>query len=102
LRLLAEEAGQTSTAAEAASKAAQMSMTLYRDGASSFLDVVTAQSAALEAERLTIALHTRQHDADIGLMLALGGGWTAPPEKPLVRANIAAGILPALSAGLPR
>ena len=29
------------------------------DGASSYLDVVTAQSAALEAERLTIALHTR-------------------------------------------
>ena len=55
-------------------------MTLYRDGASSYLDVVTAQSAALEAERLAIVLHTRQMVADIGLMLALGGGWTVPPE----------------------
>ncbi len=57
-------------------------MTLYRDGASSYLDVVTAQSTALEAERLTIALHTRELEADIGLMLALGGGWTVSAEPP--------------------
>ena len=59
LRWLAEEYGQTSTAAKAAQDAANLSMTLYRDGASSFLDVVTAQSAALEAARLAIILHTR-------------------------------------------
>jgi multidrug efflux system outer membrane protein len=80
LRWLAEETNQTTTAAVAARRAADLSLTLYRDGASSFLDVVTAQSAALEAERLQIVLHTRQQEADIGLMLALGGGWTAPPE----------------------
>jgi outer membrane protein TolC len=79
-RWLAEEYDQTTTAAVAARKAADLSLTLYRDGASSYLDVVTAQSAALEAEGLAIALHTRQLTADIGLMLALGGGWTAPPE----------------------
>jgi outer membrane protein, multidrug efflux system len=82
LRWLAEEYNETTTAATAARKAADLSLTLYRDGASSFLDVVTAQSTALEDERLAIALHTRQLVADIGLMLALGGGWTAPPEPP--------------------
>jgi outer membrane protein TolC len=80
LRWLAEEYGQTRTAATAARKAADLSLTLYRDGASSYLDVVTAQSAALDAERLAIALHTRQLAASIGLMLAHGGGWSAPPE----------------------
>src|SRR5271166_2687062 len=80
LRWLAQEYAQTSTAAAAARRAADLSMTLYRDGASSYLDVVTAQSAALEAERLAIALHARQLAADIGLMLALGGGWSAPVE----------------------
>jgi outer membrane protein, multidrug efflux system len=80
LRWLADEYNQTTTAAVAARKAADLSLTLYRDGAASFLDVVTAQSAALEAEGLAIALHTRQLVAEIGLMLALGGGWTAPPE----------------------
>ncbi len=82
LRWLADEWRQTSTAADAARKAADLSMTLYRDGASSFLDVVTAQSAALEAERLAIALHTRELEADIGLMLALGGGWTVSAQPP--------------------
>ena len=81
LRWVAEEYRQTTTAATAARKAADLSLTLYRDGASSYLDVVTAQSAALEAERLAIVLHTRQLVADIGLMLALGGGWTAPPPS---------------------
>jgi multidrug efflux system outer membrane protein len=57
-----------------------LSLTLYRDDAPSYLDVVTAQSAALNAERLATPLHTRQLAADIGPMLALGGGWTAPPE----------------------
>jgi outer membrane protein, multidrug efflux system len=80
LRWLAKEYEQTTTAAVAARKAADLSLTLYRDGASSYLDVVTAQSVALDAERLAIALHTRQLVAEIGLMLALGGGWTAPPE----------------------
>ena len=70
LRWLAEEYGQTRTAATAARKAADLSLTLYRDGASSYLDVVTAQSAALDAERLAIALDTRQLAASIGLMLA--------------------------------
>jgi multidrug efflux system outer membrane protein len=76
LAALVKEYDQTTTAAKAVRKAADLSLTPYRDGASSFLDVVTAQSAALDAERLAIALHTRQEVADIGLMLALGGGWT--------------------------
>ena len=80
LRWLAAEWRQTSTAAAAARRAADLSLTLYRDGASSYLDVVTAQSAALEAERLAIALHTRELESEVGLMLALGGGWTLRPE----------------------
>ena len=64
----------------AARKAADLSLTLYPDGAWSYLDVVTAHSAALDAERLEIVLHTPQQVAAIGLMLALGG-WSAPPER---------------------
>jgi hypothetical protein len=48
LRWLAQEYNETTTAATAARKAADLSLTLYRDGASSYLDVVTAQSAALD------------------------------------------------------
>jgi NodT family efflux transporter outer membrane factor (OMF) lipoprotein len=80
LHWLAIERQQTATAATAARQAADLSLTLYRDGASSFLDVVTAESAALDAERLTIALRARELGAEIGLMLALGGGWSEPAE----------------------
>ena len=82
LRWLAEESRQTETAAAAAQRAADLSLTLYRDGASSYLDVVTAQSTALADERLAIILRTRQLESEIGLMLALGGGWTVPPPPP--------------------
>ena len=81
LKWLAQEYQQVSTAAAAAKRAADLSMTLYREGAASFLDVVTAQSAALESQRLAINLHTRQLEANIALMLALGGGWVVPPES---------------------
>jgi outer membrane protein TolC len=85
LRWLAQEARQTATAATAAGEAAKASMTLYVDGAASFLDVVTAQSAALDAQRATIALHTRELESNVALLLALGGGWsvmedTAPSQ----------------------
>ncbi len=76
LRWLADEARETNAAADAARKAAEMSLALYRDGAASYLDVVTAQNAALDSERAAIALRTRQLDANVGLMLALGGGWS--------------------------
>jgi NodT family efflux transporter outer membrane factor (OMF) lipoprotein len=80
LRWLAAEARATGAAAEAAGKAAQMSLALYRDGASSYLDVVTAQNAALDAQRTAIALRTRELDANVALMLALGGGWSSTPS----------------------
>ena len=46
--------------ATAARRAEDMTTNLYKDGAASSLDLVTAQSAALNAERLEIALHARQ------------------------------------------
>jgi outer membrane protein, multidrug efflux system len=87
LRWLAEEYNETTTATTAARKAADLSLTLYREGALSYLEVVTAQSAVLEAERLTIALHTRELEGDIGLTLALGGGWTVSAEPPPASVN---------------
>jgi len=90
LRWLADEAQQTEAAASAAKKALDMSMALYRDGAASYLDVVTAQDAALDAQRAAIAVNTRQLDAYVGLLLALGGGWWSPTvskENKLAAAN---------------
>jgi multidrug efflux system outer membrane protein len=87
LRWLAQESQQMDHAAAAAQKALDMSMALYRDGASSYLDVVTAQDAALSAERAAIGVRTRELQANVGLILALGGGWTAPPPVEIAEAR---------------
>ncbi len=54
-----------------------MSMSLYKNGADSYLDVVTAQTSALVAQREVLSLQTKRIQASIGLVRALGGGWSA-------------------------
>jgi NodT family efflux transporter outer membrane factor (OMF) lipoprotein len=76
LHWLEEEGRQEDEAAQAAQQTQDMSMTLYRNGADSYLDVVTAQTAALLAQRAVLALQTRRTEASIALIRALGGGWS--------------------------
>jgi NodT family efflux transporter outer membrane factor (OMF) lipoprotein len=76
LRILARELEQENAAVQAAQHAAQMAMSLYQEGATNYLDVVTAQTAALEAEQTALALQTRELQASVQLVRALGGGWS--------------------------
>jgi NodT family efflux transporter outer membrane factor (OMF) lipoprotein len=62
----------------AASQAAtRISLIRYRQGATNYLDVVIAQTAELAAEQQALSLETRRQEAAVGLVRALGGGWTA-------------------------
>jgi outer membrane protein TolC len=91
LRWLSKQVQSMSTAATSAQKALDASLTLYKEGATSYLDVVTAQTAALDAQDSLVALKARRLQAYVALMLALGGGWfandiegiEAPPELPI-------------------
>jgi NodT family efflux transporter outer membrane factor (OMF) lipoprotein len=67
---------QQQYAATAADTSVNLSLSRYRRGAVSYLDVVEAQSTALESERSVIALRTQQLDANVDLIRAVGGGWT--------------------------
>jgi NodT family efflux transporter outer membrane factor (OMF) lipoprotein len=67
---------QEQDAASAADTSLNLSLAGYRRGAVSYLDVVEAQSAALESERSVIQIRTQQLDANVDLIRALGGGWT--------------------------
>jgi NodT family efflux transporter outer membrane factor (OMF) lipoprotein len=76
LRILARELRQEEAAVQAAQHAAQMALSLYRDGATNYLDVVVAQTAALQAEQTALSLQTRELQASVQLVRALGGGWS--------------------------
>ena len=71
--------GQESVDEDAGVKAAQetldSALTLYREGASSYLEVVTAQTALLQAQQGALDIQMRRITSDVGLIQALGGGW---------------------------
>jgi NodT family efflux transporter outer membrane factor (OMF) lipoprotein len=62
-------------AADAAQHALDLSMSQYKQGAVSYLDVVQAQTTALQEKRGLLQLDTQRLRASVQLIRALGGGW---------------------------
>ena len=86
LHWLQEATRDEDAAVAAAQRGVTMALTLYRDGAENYLQVITAQTAALQAQQTALDLRTRRLQASIGLIRATGGGWTTadlPAEKSL-------------------
>jgi NodT family efflux transporter outer membrane factor (OMF) lipoprotein len=77
LNLTKQEFDQQTAAAQAAQHALDLATNRYTNGAVDYLAVVVSQTVVLEAERAVLALQARQLNASIGLIRALGGGWTA-------------------------
>jgi NodT family efflux transporter outer membrane factor (OMF) lipoprotein len=63
-------------AANAAQHALDLSMSQYKQGAVSYLDVVQAQTVALQEKRGLLQLDTQRLRASVQLIRALGGGWS--------------------------
>jgi len=75
LHYLGDEASEEDHAATQAAQAEQLALNRYTKGASNYLDVVTAQTAALAASKRSIQVSVARQEAIIGLLRALGGGW---------------------------
>ncbi len=62
-------------AVESATKTLELAINRYREGAVNYLEVATAQTAALATRRRALDLHDRQLQTSVDLIRALGGGW---------------------------
>jgi NodT family efflux transporter outer membrane factor (OMF) lipoprotein len=76
-RLLQQELDQQQAARSAAERALALSLNRYENGAVNYLQVVSSQIAALQAQRAALDLQSRQLQASVNLVRALGGGWQA-------------------------
>jgi NodT family efflux transporter outer membrane factor (OMF) lipoprotein len=75
LRVLDEETTTERRAVDAAQHSLDLSNQRYKGGATSYLEVLVAESTLLTNQRTLTDLKTREFAASVGLIRALGGGW---------------------------
>ena len=85
VRILENEAKVQDEAVVAAQRSLDLSIIRYKGGVTSYLEVITAQSAALSDEVTAVNILGRRMANTVLLIQALGGGWDrssspAPPE----------------------
>jgi NodT family efflux transporter outer membrane factor (OMF) lipoprotein len=84
LRILENEAQVQERAVVAAQKYLELANSRYTGGVTSYLEVTTAESAALSDELTAVSILGRRMVDAVTLVQALGGGWdrSSLPERP--------------------
>jgi NodT family efflux transporter outer membrane factor (OMF) lipoprotein len=77
LRLLEEEARFLDEAVRGARQSVELTTNQYRGGIVSYLNVIAAQTIALNNERTLLNVQGRRFLASVQLVRAVGGGWDA-------------------------
>jgi NodT family efflux transporter outer membrane factor (OMF) lipoprotein len=77
LRILEAEDKVQQEAVRVARESVNLTVNQYKAGTVSYLSVVTVQTAQLSNERTAVSLLGRRLSATVGLIKALGGGWSS-------------------------
>ena len=77
LRILEQEATVQDGAVKAARESVTITNNQYKAGTANYLAVVVVQAAALNNERTALDILGRRLTASVGLIKALGGGWSS-------------------------
>lgn len=77
LRLLADQSEAQSRSVASSSRATLLSDSRYRNGFVSQLELLDAQRSELRNRRQALQVKAAQYMATVGLIRALGGGWSA-------------------------
>jgi outer membrane protein TolC len=83
LRILSEQAQAQRVAVEAATQSLGLALDRYKGGLVTYLEVVSAQSIALQNESTEVDLLRRRMDASVLLIKAVGGGWDVSKLPPV-------------------
>ncbi len=94
VRILENEAKVQDEAVASAQRSLDLSITRYTGGVTSYLEVITAQNAALAAEVTAVNILGRRMANTVLLIQALGGGWdrSSLPERPECCGKLASSI----------
>ncbi len=76
LHVLSTESEQQQLATQSAEQSLQLFMNRYQGGVDTYLQVITAQTTALNNQRNDIDILRRQLEASVLLVRALGGSWS--------------------------
>jgi outer membrane protein TolC len=76
LGILDSEAQQQQEATSSAQESLQLFTNRYKGGVDTYLQVITAQTIALQNERNEVDILRRRMDASVLLIKAVGGGWS--------------------------
>ncbi len=78
LALLQQQGEANARAVAAAGQALKLSDTRYRNGLVSQLELLDARRSELANKRAALQVRSAQYQATVGLIRALGGGWSNP------------------------
>jgi outer membrane protein, multidrug efflux system len=80
-RLLGQQFEAESVALKSARRTLEISMTKYKGGVITYLEVAIAQGSALAHEQTVVQLSAQRLAASVSLIKALGAGWTAETNQ---------------------